>query len=796
MKRSGFLACRWAPLLAVALFGCNPSEQRIPVSRALPVDEEKGVVLASGRDEAVEAADKDEFATRPSDYDRKWAIVVGIDSYVGGESGLPPLSHARNDAREFRSILIEEFGYKDEYVYYLADHEATAAAIRAAFQEWLKPRAVRKDDSALVFFAGHGEVVETSKEGYLAAVDSARSDYDTCMSVGWIVEQLKALPCRHKLVILDSCYSGALFQKERSVNVAGRTVPGAETGGRSMRVRGNGEVIRGTTGFSYYLTRPAFLGMSAGRLTPVADGFGEDRHSLFTWALLHVLRLRAYSRRDDHVFTFRQLAAQVEGLVTSAPGSQQVPDWGYLDKGDGDFVFRPTVSRVTQIHFDSPAGMEIAWMADDGSYSATQLTAPAKYDFDQGWLYRLKLSSIIGHPDEELYATLKVVAPPLPEGQMENHALSIRFADEDFDNAMAGHPVLKVLFLTAPEYRELSLASVEGSEYQTISSLELDPGIDVMLEAAMRGTVVAVVHLGDRDWELNQDTGAAKLSQESDTGRKGPNVRPRRIPMTVFNEEQRFVLRHRKLHIHVSEAIVEALSLEGAGRAADAMQLLKRASDAVRLSRGIDPEISDRLIVSIMANLREAMRKTGGPHYRQLQRAKDVLSEPSAADFIEAPLDDVLAALSHLHGVRIEADQRALDVVGISIDVPIDLTIEMGRSTLRSCLDRLCRELDLVYHPTPEGLRVTTPEEDEISLVRVNYPIADLMHDNRVGEPEELKRMIKQQVEPWTWDSDGFGVIDYVDSTMMLVVRQSWSVHLLIDDFLTDIRLGHHVIEP
>src|SRR5436190_1309682 len=56
----------------------------------------------------------------------------------------------------------------------------------------------------------------------------------------------------------------------------------------------------------------------------------------------------------------------------------------------------------TQVRFAGPAGMEIRWLhrKADGkeAFSETPLVAPARFNFRQGGLYRLKLSRIPGHP--------------------------------------------------------------------------------------------------------------------------------------------------------------------------------------------------------------------------------------------------------------------------------------------------------------------------------------------------------------------------------------------------------------
>jgi len=293
--------------------------------------------------------------TAASDYRARWAVIVGIDAYPGGESGLKPLKYAVNDARELHDLLRAEFGYREANVRYLTEGRATLAAIRGAFEAWLPSQDVGQGDSLLVFFAGHGLIDAETDQGYLAAVDSRASALpESCLPVAWLKERLVRLPCRHKLVVLDTCYSGSLFQRVRQAEpgAGGPAVvaPAAGTrgpGGTPVEETTRGPGAAGGDNLAYYLNRPAFLGISAGRFTPVADGSGAQRHSVFTAALLDVLRERADSPREDHAFTFRQVAAEVETRVANALGSRQIPDWGRLDKGDGDFVFRPEIRRLT-----------------------------------------------------------------------------------------------------------------------------------------------------------------------------------------------------------------------------------------------------------------------------------------------------------------------------------------------------------------------------------------------------------------------------------------------------------------
>jgi len=314
-------------------------------SQTKPTDENE--------DRGVQRIDRPIKTEKRQSYDRQFAIIIGINKYAGNRSGLPELEFAVNDATGVHQALSEEFGYKSGHTLVLTDEAATLTEMRKAFSTWLVKHEPTANDAVFVFFAGHGLIDSDTNEGYLAAIDSSSEKMkETCLPVNWVRRQLAELPTKHRLVILDCCYSGSLF---KSLPENEDHSPDVET---ELAFHGSRSAIAGATisetpqtqtgdTINYYLDQPAFMGMSAGRFTPVADGKGADRHSVFTSALLETLLERANSPRRDHTFTFRQLAAQVETRVANAIGSRQIPDWGRLGTGDGDFIFRPTLYRET-----------------------------------------------------------------------------------------------------------------------------------------------------------------------------------------------------------------------------------------------------------------------------------------------------------------------------------------------------------------------------------------------------------------------------------------------------------------
>jgi hypothetical protein len=98
----------------------------------------------------------------------------------------------------------------------------------------------------------------------------------------------------------------------------------------------------------------------------------------------------------------------------------------------------------------------------------------------------------------ELYPTIEI-APTTPRSEafLAHNAIPIQFTEEDFDQVLAGNFVTKVIYLPDPEFQELALAGVE-----TLVSTRLDPGVDPIVEADRRGSILAVIRIGNKDVEM------------------------------------------------------------------------------------------------------------------------------------------------------------------------------------------------------------------------------------------------------------------------------------------------------
>lgn len=152
----------------------------------------------------------------------------------------------------------------------------------------------------------------------------------------------------------------------------------------------------------------------------------------------------------------------------------------------------------TSIRFVSPAGMTITWQGPGGSFTdSTPLQAPVVYNFPQSNIYRLKLSNIPNRPGARpLYPTLEVYpATPNTITYLSHASVPVAFTNEDFEQVRAGNLVIKVIYLPFEKFQDL--AAVAGAE--EIVSTRLEPGVNPIEEANRRGTILAVIRLGNID---------------------------------------------------------------------------------------------------------------------------------------------------------------------------------------------------------------------------------------------------------------------------------------------------------
>jgi hypothetical protein len=211
--------------------------------------------------------------------------------------------------------------------------------------------------------------------------------------------------------------------------------------------------------------------------------------------------------------------ACMDGYCCLRPGSTEA----YADGAGSAGLVRAATSQIAFLGDD---GVQVSWdVSGAGMFDSTPLVIPGRQDFYQGAIYRLKLTKLPGRPGVQLYPTLEVApVTPRTDAYLAHSPIPVQFTEEDFDQVLSGNFVTKVIYLPDPEFQELALAGVE-----TLVSTRLGPGVDPIAEADRRGSILAIVRMGNKDLEIGAaETGAPGAvvpARHRESSRRSPAMR-------------------------------------------------------------------------------------------------------------------------------------------------------------------------------------------------------------------------------------------------------------------------------
>lgn len=174
----------------------------------------------------------------------------------------------------------------------------------------------------------------------------------------------------------------------------------------------------------------------------------------------------------------------------------------------------------SQVKFTGPTGMMIGWKSGSG-FADSQLVAPGRYDFMQGATYQLKFNSIPRRETMTVYPTLEVrPVRPTTQAYLAHNSIPVSITNDDLDQVASNNFVTKVIYLPDARHQELAIAGVE-----TLVSTQLSPGADPVSEAERRGTIMAILRMGNKDLQMGAGAGG-NILQASYNGQVGEFAPP------------------------------------------------------------------------------------------------------------------------------------------------------------------------------------------------------------------------------------------------------------------------------
>ena len=248
-----------------------------------------------------------------------WALIIGIDKYKEVTS----LETAVHDARTVRDVLTERYGFKRQHVIELFDQQATGANIQDALYRLTQDTG--PEDSIFIYYAGHGQYDNDGRLGWWVPVDGRPQSPGTFITNASIRDYIEAMKAKHVYLVADSCFSGTMFGKARSMPPI------------------NDKFFR-----QLYANKSRW-GLTSGGKEPVADS-GKSGHSIFAYHFIKLLK----ENSDPYLVPsriFDQIAPVIANNAEQTPRSEPLKGTG--DEG-GQFVFQ-LVSGVIAKGSDSSA---------------------------------------------------------------------------------------------------------------------------------------------------------------------------------------------------------------------------------------------------------------------------------------------------------------------------------------------------------------------------------------------------------------------------------------------------------
>jgi formylglycine-generating enzyme required for sulfatase activity len=134
---------------------------------------------------------------------KDYALFFAIENYSNGWSKLQyPIDDAEAIANDLRNL----YGFQVELL-----RNASKTEIQDKLLEYGR-KTYAPDAQLFVFFSGHGEFYEATKEGFIIPTSGKRPDtyQDSYISHDRLKKAVDAIPCNHILLAIDACYSGTI----------------------------------------------------------------------------------------------------------------------------------------------------------------------------------------------------------------------------------------------------------------------------------------------------------------------------------------------------------------------------------------------------------------------------------------------------------------------------------------------------------------------------------------------------------------------------------------------------------
>lgn len=171
-------------------------------------------------------------------------LAIGIDDYQHFDK----LNNAVKDVEDISALLTEQFGFEKSApcTTILLNEMATRRNIIRQLNKLCE--VVNPEDRVLIFYSGHGYLNPKTDLGYWIPIEAERGFTADYIANSSVRDLIKAIDCRHILLISDSCFSGELLVRDVSHDGGGVYSQWEKNPSRWIFCSGKGVVADGEKG--------------------------------------------------------------------------------------------------------------------------------------------------------------------------------------------------------------------------------------------------------------------------------------------------------------------------------------------------------------------------------------------------------------------------------------------------------------------------------------------------------------------------------------------------------------------
>lgn len=232
---------------------CLASAKAVPAVKTPAVETPARPMASDDKTPVAGPETKMPETKKPPIVRRRIAVLFGINGY---KDPIPGLDTPVADVEGIADALKIRYGYETRVLKNVGKAEIIEALNAVAAE-------AAPEDSVLLFYAGHGYLMEETNMGYWIPIDASVKTAAGWISNTDISKLLSAIRARQLILVSDSCFSGSLTKEQKMVD--GLSEPGN------------------------VLQRRSVLVFSSGGEEPVSDE-GKEGHSIFAWSLINTLK--------------------------------------------------------------------------------------------------------------------------------------------------------------------------------------------------------------------------------------------------------------------------------------------------------------------------------------------------------------------------------------------------------------------------------------------------------------------------------------------------------------------------